>query len=115
MNSGASAVSEAALLDQLREVPGVLGCMVISADGDLRQAQMPLELAGRARSAAARLAILLDALAADRAVSSYCLRFFEHRLHVLQIADAYLCVLSELWSPSPILKMAMNVAGKRLQ
>jgi hypothetical protein len=114
MEPGASAVFVAALLDELREVPGVLGCMLVGADGDLRQVQMPLELAGRARSAAPRLAVLLDALAAGRAVSSYCLRFFEHRLHVLQISDAYLCVLSELWSPSPVLKMAMNVTGRRL-
>ena len=50
-----------------------------------------------------------------RAVHSVCLRFFEHRLHVLPVASGFLCVLSELWSPSPVLKMAMNVTGKRMQ
>lgn len=114
MEPATSTGSQAALLDELCAVPGVLGCMLVGADGDLLQLQMPSDLAGRARSAAPRLAILLDALAAGRAMSSYCLRFFEHRLHVLQIPDAYLCVLSELGSASPVLKMAMNVTGRRL-
>jgi hypothetical protein len=62
-----------------------------------------------------RLAVLLEALASGRAMHGFCLRFFEHRLHVLPVAGAFLCVVSELWSPSPVLKMAMNVTGRRLQ
>jgi len=59
--------------------------------------------------------VLLEALAAGRSMHAYCLRFFEHRLHVLPVAGAFLCVLSELWSPSSVLKMAMNVTGRRFK
>ena len=115
MESSAFALPNPALLDDLSDVPGVIAWMVISIDGELLAARLPAELEARSQAAAPRLAILLDALSAGRSISNYCLRYFEHRLHVLQIGEAYLCVLSELWSPSPVLKMALNVTGKRMQ
>ena len=115
MQSSASAFHEAALLEELMQVAGVVGSMLVSCDGELLLQRLPSELAARAPDAAPRLAVLLDALAAGRAVHGFCLRFFEHRLHVLPVASGFLCVLSELWSPAPVLKMAMNVMGRRLQ
>ena len=111
----AVSIEDAALLDELLDVPGVLGSMLFTAEGELLLQRLPLELEDRAVEAAPRLAVLLDALAAGLSMRSFCLRYFEHRLHVLALAGAYLCVLTELWSPSPVLKMAMNVTGRRLQ
>jgi hypothetical protein len=115
MASSALALHEVELVDGLREVPGVLGCLLVSTAGDLLLARLPPELAARGEAAAPRLAVLLDSLSQGRAISNFCLRFFEHRLHVLLVGETYLCVLSELWSPSPVLKMAMNVTAKRMQ
>jgi hypothetical protein len=94
--------SAAALLDELCEVPGALGALLVSSEGELLLERLPSELAQRAVDAA-------------RPIGSYCLRFFEQRLHVLSLEGAYLCVLSDIWTPSTVLKMAMNVTGRRLQ
>jgi hypothetical protein len=103
------------VLDDLRQVDGVLGSMLVSCDGQLLLQRLPPPLDERAAAAAPRLAVLLEALAAGRNIRGFCLRFFAHRLHVLPVADSFLCVVSELWSPSSVLKMAMNVTGRRLQ
>jgi hypothetical protein len=87
--------------------------MLIATDGGLLLQRLPRELAARAQDAAPRLAVLLDALAAGKQIHSFSLRFIEHRLHVVPVSGAFLCVLSELWSSSPVLKMAMNVTGRR--
>lgn len=113
MQSTARAL-QAALLDDLAHVSGVVGSMLITTDGVLLLQRLPSDLAARAQDAAPRLAVLLDALAAGKPIQSFCLRFFEHRLHVVPVSDAFLCVLTELWSSSPVLKMAMNVTGRRL-
>lgn len=114
MQSTSQALHEA-LLDELTHVSGVVGCMLIATDGGLLLQRLPGELAARAQEAAPRLAVLLDALAAGKHIHSFCLRFVEHRLHVVPVAGAFLCVLSELWCSSPVLKMAMNVTGRRFQ
>jgi hypothetical protein len=104
-----------ALLDELTRVSGVVGCMLVATDGELQLQRLPGDLAARAQDAAPRLAVLLDALGAGKQIRSFCLRFGEYRLHVVPVSGAFLCVLSELWSSSPVLKMALNVAGRRLQ
>jgi hypothetical protein len=101
-------------LFELSDVPGVIGALLVSSEGELLLEHLPAGWAGRASAAAPRLAVLLEALAAGRTMQRYCLRFYELRLHVLALSDAYLCVLSELFSPAPMLKMAMNVAARRL-
>ena len=105
----------ASVLDDLRQVDGVLGSMLISTEGELLLQRLPPPFDERAAAAAPRLAVLLESLAAGRSVHGFCLRFFAHRLHVLPVTGSFLCVLSELWSPSSVLKMAMNVTGRRLQ
>lgn len=114
MQSPAQAHQEA-LLDELADVSGVVGSMLVTIEGGLLLQRLPSDLAARAQDAAPRLAVLLDALAAGKPIHSFCLRFFEHRLHVVPVSGAFLCVLTELWSSSPVLKMAMNVTGRRLQ
>ena len=106
--------TEASPLAELCEVPGVIGALLVSSDGDLRLSHLPQSLALRAGGAAPRLAVTLEALSAGRAMQRYCLRFCERRLHVLTLPDAFLCVLSELQSSSAILKMAMSVTARRL-
>jgi hypothetical protein len=115
MDGNELALPRASLFDDLHQVEGVLGSLLVSVDGELLLQCLPAPLSARAASAAPRLAVLLEALASGRAIHGFCLRFFEHRLHVLPVAGAFLCVLSELWCPSPVLKMAMNVTGRRLQ
>ena len=115
MDGSNPALPRATLLDDLQQVSGVLGSMLVSVDGELLVQRLPAPLDARAAAAAPRLAVLLEALGAGRSIHGFCLRFFEHRLHVLPVAGSFLCVLSELWSPSPVLKMAMNVTGRRLQ
>lgn len=110
----APVTTSASALAELCDVPGVIGALVVSQEGDLQLAHLPRGLMPRARAAAPRLAVTLDALSAGRTMSRYCLRFYEQRLHVLTLPDAFLCVLSELWSSSPILKMAMTVTARRL-
>jgi hypothetical protein len=108
-----SVVTHEALLDALANVSGVVGSMLVTAEGVLLVQRLPRDLAARAYDAAPRLAVLLEALGAGKPIRSFCLRFFEHRLHVVPVSGAFLCVLSELWGSSPILKMAMNVTGRR--
>jgi hypothetical protein len=115
MDGNEPAPPRASLFDDLHQIDGVLGSMLVSLDGELLVQRLPAPFSERAASAAPRLAVLLDALASGRAMHGFCLRFFQHRLHVLPVAGAFLCVLCELWSPSPVLKMAMNVTGRRLQ
>jgi predicted regulator of Ras-like GTPase activity (Roadblock/LC7/MglB family) len=114
MESSARAVDEAALLEDLKHVPGVFGSMLISPDGMVLRECLPPVFAERASDAALRLVVLLDALSGGRQLQAYCLRFFEHRLHVLPVACGFLCVLSELEGAAAILKMAMNVTARRL-
>jgi hypothetical protein len=106
--------NEAGLLGELLEVPGVIGSWLVGTDGALLTHRLPRELEATAKGAAPRLAVLLDALSGGRAVRDYCLRFAQHRLHVLTLEERYLCVLTDLWTPSPVLKMALNVTGRRL-
>ena len=115
MDGNPPALPHASVLEDLRQVDGVLGSMLVSSDGELLLQCLPPPLAERAAAAAPRLAVLLEALAGGRSIHGFCLRFFAHRLHVLPVAGSFLCVLSELWSPSSVLKMAMNVTGRRLQ
>ena len=115
MQSTATAPPDEALLDELTHVAGVVGSMLVTADGVLLLQRLPSDLAARAQDAAPRLAVLLEALAAGKPIHSFCLRFFEHRLHVVPVPSGFLCVLSGLWSSSPVLKMAMNVTGRRFQ
>lgn len=115
MDGNELASPPAHLIDELLQVDGVIGSLLVSNEGELLLDRLPAAFAGRAAAAAPRLAVLLDALAAGRAIHGFCLRFFEHRLHVLPLPGAFLCVLSELWATSPVLKMAMNVTGRRLQ
>ena len=105
----------AGLFDDLLQVDGVVGAMLVGVDGDLLLQQLPAPFAARAAAAAPRLAVVVEALAAGRSVEAFCLRFLEHRLHVLPLAESFFCVLSVLENPSPVLKMAINVAGRRLQ
>jgi predicted regulator of Ras-like GTPase activity (Roadblock/LC7/MglB family) len=102
------------LLDQLCDVSGVLGALLVSEDGVLLAQALPPEYATRAADAARRLPLLLDALAAGRDVQSYTLRFAEHRLYLRGVEGAFLGVLTELSCDAVLLKMTMNIAGKRL-
>ena len=114
MQPTAFAFHEAALLE-LNQVAGVVGSMVVTTQGELLEQRLPDDLAARAEGAAPRLAIVIDALAAGSQAHGFCLRFFEHRLHVLPIPGAFLCVLTEIGSSSPLMKMALNLIARRLQ
>jgi hypothetical protein len=114
MESSARGIDELGLLDDLKQVPGVLGSLLVGFDGELLQQRLPPPWASRADAAGPRLCVLLDALAAGRAFQTFCLRFFEHRLHVLPTPTGFLCVLSELHCPAAVLKMAMNATARRL-
>ena len=59
---------EAAVLEALGAVPGVLGSLLVNSEGELLLHCLPFELAPRASAAAPRLAVLLDALAAGKQV-----------------------------------------------
>lgn len=114
MQASARVGDELAFLEDLNQVPGVLGSLLISADGELVAEHLPGWWRGRGGDAAPRLAVVLDALSGGRTIQAFCLRFFEHRLHVLPAATGYLCVLTELWTSAAMLKMAMNVVARRL-
>lgn len=115
MDGSDAALSRASVFDDLHAVDGVLGSLLVSVDGELLLQRLPPALAARAASAAPRLAVSLEALASGHAMHGFCLRFFEHRLHVLPLEGAFLCVLSEPGSPCGVLKLAMNLTGRRLQ
>ena len=106
---------DAALLEQLRQMSGVVGSLLISSDGDLISHSMPPECSDSVVAAAPRLSVLLEALSAGRPADSYSLRFSSHRLLVQSVEGAFLCVLCDLAGASPLLKMAMKVTGRRLQ
>lgn len=106
---------DAALLEDLRQMSGVVGSMLISSDGDLISHSLPSELSDSVRAGAPRLSVLLEALSAGRPAKSYSLRFSSHRLLVQAVEGAFLCVLCEVSGTSPLLRMAMNVTGRRLQ
>lgn len=106
---------DAALLEQLRQMSGVVGSMLISSDGDLISHSMPPECSDSVFAAAPRLSVLLEALSAGRPAESYSLRFSSHRLLVQSVEGAFLCVLCDLAGTSPLLRMAMKVTGRRLQ
>ena len=114
MDGNRPASPPAHVLDELLQVDGVIGGLLVSDDGELLLERLPAAFSGRAACAAPRLAVFLEAFAAGRNTHGFCLRFFEHRLHVLPLPGAFLCVLSELGAVSPILKMAMIVTGRRL-
>lgn len=111
----ATMLYDAALLEQLRQMSGVVGSMLISSDGDLISHSMPPERAESVLAAAPRLSVLLEALSAGRPAESYTLRFASHRLLVQSVEGAFLCVLCDLSGTSPLLRMAMKVTGRRLQ
>jgi predicted regulator of Ras-like GTPase activity (Roadblock/LC7/MglB family) len=102
------------LLDQLRDISGVLGAFLVSSDGVLLGQSLPPERAPRGTAAAQRLPLLLDALAAGQKVQSFSLRFAEHRLYLQSLEGAFLAVLTELVCDTTLLKMTLNIAGKRL-
>jgi predicted regulator of Ras-like GTPase activity (Roadblock/LC7/MglB family) len=111
---GAHATQPVELLDQLRDLPGVLGAFVVSNEGALLAQALPPEHAGRASTAAQRLPLLVDALAQGHKVQSFSLRFAEHRLYLQSLEGAFLAVLTELTCDTILLKMTLNIAGRRL-
>jgi predicted regulator of Ras-like GTPase activity (Roadblock/LC7/MglB family) len=110
----AIATHPAELLDQLRDVSGVLGAFLVSSDGAVLAQALPDDRAPRAAAAARRLPLLLEALATGHKLRSYTLRFTEHRLYLQDVEGAFLAVLTELTCDAVLLKMTLNIAGKRL-
>lgn len=102
------------LLEQLCDVSGVLGALLVSSDGVLLAQTLPPELAASAKAVALRLPLLLEALGAGRPLDSYILRFSEHRLYLRSLEGAFLGVLAELSCDAALLKMTLTIAGKRL-
>ena len=111
----ATMLYDAALLEQLRQMSGVVGSMLISSDGELISHSMPAQRSDALLAAAPRLSVLLEALSAGRPAESYSLRFASHRLLIQPVEGAFLCVLCDLSGTSPLLRMAMKVTGRRLQ
>ena len=116
LNSVAHAIAAhpGELLEQLCDVSGVLGAFLVSCDGALLAQALPPEHATRSAAAAQRLPLLLEALAAGCNAQGYTLRFAEHRLYLRCLEGAFLAVLTELTCDAALLKMTLNIAGKRL-
>lgn len=102
------------LLDQLCDVSGVLGALLVGSDGAVLGHALAPELLARAQAAARRLPLLLDAVSGGRGMQSYTLRFAEHRLYVRDLGGAVLALLTDLSCDDVLLKMTLNIAGKRL-
>lgn len=102
------------LLDQLRDLSGVLGAFLVSSEGALLGQALAPEQAPRALAAAQRLPLLLEALSAGQKADTFSLRFAEHRLYLLSLEGAFLAVLTELTCDTTLLKMTLNIAGRRL-
>jgi predicted regulator of Ras-like GTPase activity (Roadblock/LC7/MglB family) len=106
------------VLTSLRDVDRVHGSCVVSANGDLVASDMPPgvdEAALRALAAQlpglnAELSLPLDA-PADACV----LRYSDRTLHVRRVSQGFLCVLTEVETSTPMLKMMLSVAARRLQ
>ena len=102
------------LLGQVHDVSGVLGALLVSDDGELFAHTFSGLHASSAEDAARRLPVLLEALAAGRSIDSYTLRFPEHRLHVRRLEGGFLGIMTELNCNTALLKMTLNVTGKRV-
>lgn len=108
-------VSSASVLKDLRDIPGVMGSFVLSAEGDPQLRDLPSVVPDEALSEVGpRVARLIEAAKQQTDVTQCTLRFTEHRLHLKPSGAYLLCVLSEKSVNQPTLQMGMTLVSKRL-
>jgi predicted regulator of Ras-like GTPase activity (Roadblock/LC7/MglB family) len=106
------------VLSSLRDVEGVHGGCLVSSNGDLVASDMPLAVDEAALRALAAQLPGLNAelgLALDASNDSCVLRYSDRTLYVRRVAHGFLCVLTDVGTSTPMLKMMLSVAARRVQ
>ncbi len=104
-------------LADLRDIEGVFGSFVIDAGGAPTRADVPAYVDATAlRESGARVARLRDALSSSGAAFSYAdLDFGAQQLFIQAVGADTLCVLSELGTSRPALRMGAKLVARRLE
>ncbi len=103
-------------LKALRDVQGIEGSFVVGESGNLLAREMPAiftdDLVCEATPRIARLAETFQSAAVD--FETCVLRFADHLLYIRRLVKGSLCVLTRGDVNTPALKMAVNLAQRRL-
>ncbi len=104
------------VLAALRDVAGVQGSFVLTADGALAGRDLPALFEDAVLAeAASRIARLAEAFASVGDDVDVCLvRFADHKLYVRAFGAGRLCVLAAADVNLPALRMATNLVTRRL-
>lgn len=106
-----------AALSGLSDVEGVLGGFVIDASGQLIATNLPVAFdASVFAEAGPRIVRLVEASASlTSGLKSCVLRFSEHKLYVKELKGAFLGVLLGVNASVPALKVAANLASRKIE
>jgi len=103
-------------LKALRDVQGIEGSFVLSEAGALLAREMPTifsdETVGEASPRIARLGETFESAGVD--FDTCVVKFADHLIYVRKLVKGFLCVLTEGTVNTPALKMAVNLAQRRL-
>jgi predicted regulator of Ras-like GTPase activity (Roadblock/LC7/MglB family) len=104
-------------LSGLADVDGVLGSFVIDTGGELIDTNLPAAFdAGVFSEAGPRIVRLVEASGVLAiGLKSCVLRFAEHKLFVKELNGAFLGVLLGMNASVPALKVAANLAARRIE
>jgi len=103
------------ILKDLRDIPGVTGSFILSAEGEPRLRDLPAVVPDEALSEVGpRVARLLEAARQQNDVTQCSLRFTEHRMYLRPAGPWVLCVLSDRSVNVPTLQMGMTLVTRRI-
>src|SRR5690242_4262955 len=104
------------VLSGLRDIEGIVGSFVVSAEGQLLGRDLPSVFDDDTLlGVAPRLIRLRDGFASDaRDPTALVLRYSEHKLHIRPAGAGLLCVVSESKVNTPALRVGMKLVARRV-
>ena len=104
------------ILVGLRDIEGIIGSFVVSAEGALVGRDLPSMFDDETLSGVApRLLRLRDGVAGDsNEPTALVLRYSEHKVHIRTAGSGLLCVLSEARVNTPALRVGMKLVARRV-
>jgi predicted regulator of Ras-like GTPase activity (Roadblock/LC7/MglB family) len=103
------------LLRSLRDVQGVAGSFVTSADGELLWRDMPAYFPSETLSEVApRAARIFESWSADSDDAECVVRFADHKLYLHRLADGMLCALLRADTHMPSMRTAVSLVSRHL-
>jgi len=113
---GAVSETPSAILSTLRDVSGVIGSFVVSADGEcIARDIAPMFTNDLLHDVGPRIMRLAQAFSVERSEVMSCLvRYREHTLLVRGFSRGSVCVISEANVNLPALKMGVTLSVRRL-